>query len=121
MDKKILVNKIRQVIDSFAQENKQFSFVGLTPVYPEFDNTSYILSVKANWLTPQSGIAIVTKRLFDLLDKKTLRYINRVEVGDVNTPFEAENTEGVFDNRLTNVSNFTHSLMPTNALSMRII
>jgi hypothetical protein len=83
MDKKILVEKIKNIIASFKKEGKDFSFVGLQPVYPDSDNTSYILVIRANWLDEFSdyqSIAIITRRLFELLDKKTLKYINRVEV-----------------------------------------
>lgn len=85
MDKKILVEKIKQVIASFKNEGKEFSFVGLQPVYPDSDNTSYILVIRASWLDEFSdyqSIAVITRRLFDLLDKKTLKYINRVEIHD---------------------------------------
>ena len=84
MDKKILVEKVRGVIASFKNEGKDFSFVGLKPVYP-WPDTSYILVVSASFLdkfTNNQGISIMTDRLFDILDKKTLRYINRVEVHD---------------------------------------
>jgi hypothetical protein len=87
MDKKILVEKVKSVIQSFQQEDKGFSFVGLVPVYPGIDSTSYILSVRAAWLEPLghfNSISIISQRLFELLDKKTLRYINRVEILDEN-------------------------------------
>ncbi len=87
MDKKILVEQIQKVINSFKNEDKTFSFVGLIPVYPNSDKTSYILSVSASWLEPfttNQSIAIITKRLFDILDSKTLKFINRVEIYDKN-------------------------------------
>ena len=87
MDKKILVEQIKRVINSFKNEDKTFSFVGLIPVYPNSDKTSYILSVSANWLEPfttNQSITIITKRLFDILDSKTLKFINRVEICDKN-------------------------------------
>jgi hypothetical protein len=83
MDKKILVENIKNVVASFKEENKDFSFVGLIPVYPDYTNTSYILTVGGKWLdqlTFNQSISIITRRLFELLDAKSLRYINRVEI-----------------------------------------
>ncbi len=85
MDKKILVENIKTIVASFKDENKEFSFVGLIPVYPDYTNTSYILTVGGKWLdqlTFNQSISIITHRLFDLLDSKSLRYISRVEILD---------------------------------------
>jgi hypothetical protein len=87
MDKKILVEQIKRVVNSFKNEDKTFSFIGLIPVYPNNEHTSYILSVSANWLEPfttNQSISIITKRLFDVLDSKTLQFINRVEICNKN-------------------------------------
>lgn len=84
MDKKILVENVKKVIDSFKNEGKDFSFVGLIPLY----GSSYILSVNGTWLeslTTYQSISIITRRMFDLLDSKTLRHINRVEIFNKNT------------------------------------
>ena len=83
MDKKVLVEQVKRVIDSFKNEGKNFSFVGLIPVY----QNSYILSVSADWLesiTINQGISIMTNRMFELLDSKTIRHLNRVEIYDKN-------------------------------------
>ena len=83
MDKKILVEHVKRVIDSFKNEGKEFSFVGLIPRF----GSSYILSVSAPWLdeldTFQS-ISVITRRMFDLLDSNTLKHINRVQIIDKN-------------------------------------
>ena len=68
MDKKILVENVKKVIDSFKNEGKDFSFVGLIPLY----GSSYILSVNGTWLeslTTYQSISIITRRMFDLLDR----------------------------------------------------
>ncbi len=96
MDKKILVENIKTIVASFKDENKEFSFVGLIPVYPDYTNTSYILTVGGKWLdqlTFNQSISIITHRLFDLLDSKSLRYISRVEILD-----KQNNPTTTFDN-----------------------
>lgn len=97
MDKKILVTEIKKIIDSFKAEDKLFSFVGLIPVYPGIEGTSYILLVNAVWiqgLPYYQGISIITHKLFDVLDSKVIKYINRVEIYDENTfnhyPYDLE-------------------------------
>ena len=92
MDKKILVEHVKRVIDSFKNEGKDFSFVALIPVYP--NGSSYILSVNASWLDPFNTfdrISIITRRMFELLDSKTLRFINRVEIYDKNNLLDSAN------------------------------
>ncbi len=92
MDKKILVEHIKRVINSFKNEGKDFSFVGLIPVYP--NGSSYILSVSASWLEPFNNfdsISVITRRMFELLDSKTLRFINRVEIYDKNNLLDSSN------------------------------
>ena len=90
MDKKVLVEQVKRVIDSFKNEGKNFSFVGLIPVY----QNSYILSVSADWLEPFStyeSISIITRRMFELLDSKTIRHLNRVEIYDKNNLLDNSN------------------------------
>lgn len=84
MDKKLLVTEIQKVIATFKPENKIFDFVCLEPIHGS--ETSFILNVKANWSNPSSSyeaIDLIVHRLYDVLDKETLKYINRVYI--VNT------------------------------------
>ena len=97
MDKKILVTEIKRVIDAFKEEDKVFSFIGLIPVYPGIESTSYILLVNAVWIQElpyHQSISLITHKLFDVLDSKVIRYINRVEIYNENTfnhyPYDLE-------------------------------
>ena len=83
MDRTILVEHVRRVIDSFKNEGKDFSFVGLIHRY----GNSYTLSISAPWLEPlepNRRISTITRRMFDLLDSETLKHISRVEIIDKN-------------------------------------
>jgi hypothetical protein len=103
MDKKILVEKIKEVISAYKAESKVFSFVGLIPVYPDSEKTSYILMVSATWLKQfdcNQSIAIITRKLFDVLDKKTLKLINRVEIYDNQKQLHCISDELIFEDTI---------------------
>lgn len=103
MDKKILVENINKLIDSFKKEDKTFSFVGLIPVYPGYEKTSYILMVGASWLDmlpATDRISIITRRMFDILDNKTLRAVNRVEIYDENKQTNVLSDDLVFEDTI---------------------
>ena len=83
MDKKILVEHVKRVIDSFKKEGKDFSFVGLIPHYGK----AYVLTINAPWLDAldtHQRISIIVDRMFELLDSKTLKYISRIKIVDKN-------------------------------------
>lgn len=86
MDKKLLVTEIQKVIATFKAENRTFDFVCLEPIHGS--ETSSILNVKANWLNAYSScyeaIDLIVHRLYSILDKETLKYINRVYIVDAN-------------------------------------
>ena len=83
MDRTILVEHVRRVIDSFKNEGKDFSFVGLIP----HAGNSYILTISAPWLETldtNQRIRVITRRMFDLLDSTTLKHIYRIKIIDKN-------------------------------------
>lgn len=86
MDKKLLVTEIQKVIATFKAEDRTFDFVCLEPIHGS--ETSFILNVKANWLNVYSScyeaIDLIVNRLYLILDKETLKYINRVYIVDAN-------------------------------------
>jgi hypothetical protein len=86
MDKKLLVAEIQKVVATFKEEAKTFDFVCLEPIHGS--ETSFILNVKANWLSVYSScyeaIDLIVHRLYEILDKETLKYINRVYIVDEN-------------------------------------
>ena len=86
MDIKTLKSEIAKVITALQEEGKVFDFVGLTPAYPGDSQTSYIIQVSADWLNirnPHDGLRFIVDKIFALLDKSTIRYINRVQVIDL--------------------------------------
>lgn len=86
MDKKLLVTEIQKVVATFKVEDRTFDFVCLEPIHGS--ETSFILNIKANWLNTYSScyeaIDLIVNRLYSILDKETLKYINRVYIVDAN-------------------------------------
>ena len=89
MDKKNLAEEVRKVITSFENEGKEFKFVALVPTYRWDSQTDYILQILTDWVPDSTypGFNLIIERLYKLLDKKHIHYINRLnlytEHGDV--------------------------------------
>jgi hypothetical protein len=123
MDKKILVEKIKKVILAFKNEGKTFTFIGLIPVYPNGVNTAYILMVSGTWLDelPQNqSISIITRKLFELLDRNVLKCINRVEIYDKKNDLHPLSDDLIFEDTIGFKIYYNDILSPKNLANYQI-
>jgi len=81
MDISKLKLEINRYLDAMKKEGYNFQFVALIPAYPGITDTSYILQVKASWIT-NSFIAFdyMTPKLFEILNQPTRAMINRIDI-----------------------------------------
>ena len=82
MDKKVLAEEVNKVVASYENEGKSFKFVSLIPVYRWDSQTSYIVQVLADWMpdTTSPHFDLFIDRLYEILGKKYMRYINRLNI-----------------------------------------
>lgn len=85
MDATILVNKLKVVFEAITNDGVTVECVALSPAYPDFVSSSYILMVASPTLQAFScgqKIRTITSKLFALLGSDELEMIDRVRVYD---------------------------------------
>jgi len=78
-----LKSEIDRVLRLIEQEGRPFQFAALTPAYPGMADTSFVLQVRADWISrpnQMEGLRYLIQKLYDNLGANTLRYLNRVGV-----------------------------------------
>ena len=85
MDTTVLVNKLKVVFEAISKEGVILDCVALSPAYPDFSSSSYILKVSSpSWqaFSPGQKIRTITSKLFALLGSSELEMIDSVRVYD---------------------------------------
>jgi hypothetical protein len=87
MDKLTLKKNLLAFIKAFKADGHNIEVVGIIPLYPDLQTSSYMLQIYSSWLNtlPSNRIAIqeVVDKLYQLLPQTALRYIHGVEVCSV--------------------------------------
>lgn len=103
MDTEILKKEVQRVIDALEAEGKIFDFVALIPTYPGDSQTSYIIQVHGDWITRSNfweSFSIVSDKLFEILDKSILLYINRIAPLDKHSDIQPWDEDLILINKI---------------------
>ncbi|OWY22522.1 hypothetical protein C7N43_38120 [Sphingobacteriales bacterium UPWRP_1] len=113
MDKDTLKQHCLKVIESFTDQGHSVELAGIVPLYPQLPTTSYVLQVFSTWLnqmpTCNAATNMVIARLYELMPREALRYINRVEICDENGEIHC-----MSDDLIINDLNFQPLSIPYN-------
>jgi hypothetical protein len=84
MDKFALKKNILLLVQDFKKDGHALEVVGLIPLYPDLQTTSYVLQIYSTWLNslPSNRIAIqeVVAKLYKILPQNTVRYIHSLDI-----------------------------------------
>jgi hypothetical protein len=92
MDTKILVNKIKTVIEAFAKEGKIVTCANLMKAYPDYENSPFVLAIACPWTSKYPSCYAKTEevvsKVYQILDVESLGMIHSVNVFDDDVELE---------------------------------
>lgn len=103
MDIEVLKKEVQRVIDALKADGKVFDFVALIPTYPGDSQTSYIIQVHGDWINKENfweNFDLISRKLFDVLDKSIIRYINRIAPLDKNSDIQPWDEDLILINKI---------------------